>query len=134
MIEVLYGAHTDVQTVLRVIFGLKMSLSGCPILGKFRALGQMHLPFATLEETIMRTISLLVLKKFKEKNTDSVVFRASELESFYREISDVNKGFYSRIKNIVKEDSSLNALVILNSFSEYGVIGIEDLIESLGDD
>jgi hypothetical protein len=119
----------DAQTALRMVFGLKMSLSGCPVLGKFKMLGKRHLPFATLEETILRTIAMFVVNKINKKDKDMIVFRLSEIEDFYSEISRVNKDFFERISEVVKEDSSLNALVILNSFSEFATIGIRDMIK-----
>ena len=121
----------DIQTALRVVFGLKMSLSGCPILGQFKMLGKLHLPFADMEETVLRTISMMVINRLREQRGESIEFKLSELEAFYRDVGTVNKDFLKRIRAVVEEDSNLNALVILNSFSQYAGFCVRDLVDKI---
>ena len=48
--------HCDVQIGLKSILGVVMATSGCPVLSKFRGMANFHLPFASLEETVVRTV------------------------------------------------------------------------------
>ena len=54
----------DVQTGLRALMGLVMATSGCPVLAKLKGLAHYHLPFATVEETTFRTVSLYLLRQY----------------------------------------------------------------------
>jgi len=51
-----YFKRCDVQTALSSLFGLVLATSACPILAELKSMAIFHLPFASLEETIFRTV------------------------------------------------------------------------------
>ncbi|MBT3979701.1 MAG: hypothetical protein HOE90_00025 [Bacteriovoracaceae bacterium] len=58
-----YYKNTSLQDGLFSIFGVIMATSGCPPLDFLRPMARFHLPFSTLEETMIRSSSMKKLKK-----------------------------------------------------------------------
>jgi len=115
-----YRKTMSVQNGLSSLMGLYMATSGCPILDKLRPMVLTHLPFASLEETIYRSISMYLVAQFllnrKGKKPDW------DLKDFMRiceDINDVNQTFVKRLRSLTPKDSSLNALVMLDTFAGY---------------
>jgi hypothetical protein len=106
-----YSRHCDVQTGLRSLVGLVMATSGCPTLSRLKGLAKMHLPFATLEETIFRSTGAYLLKQyfiFKEGGTPDLELKG--LHAFYEELQTVNRCFKRRIDAASEKDANMNAL------------------------
>ena len=93
-----YSRNCDVQTGLRSLVGLVMATSGCPTLSRLKGLAKMHLPFATLEETVFRSTGAYLLKQyfiFKEGGVPDLELKG--MHAFYEELQTVNRYFKRRI-------------------------------------
>ncbi|MBF0388020.1 MAG: hypothetical protein HQL20_09250 [Candidatus Omnitrophica bacterium] len=89
-----YSKDTDMQTAASSLLGIVMSTSPCPILSQLKPMARFHLPFASLEETRYRAISMYLLGQFfllkQGKKPD---WELSELNKLYMNIDTVNRAF-----------------------------------------
>lgn len=122
----IYSKHTSLQKGLSSLIGIYMCCSGCPILDKLRPLVKFHLPFANSEETTFRVVSMhLLAQYFLFKKGEKPDLELKNLYSLYEQIKKVNKKFCDRINYAIKNDASVNAVIILNCFAEGISLSIE---------
>ena len=116
--ERVFTKSASVQDGLFSIFGIVMATSGCPIMNFLKPMARFHLPFATHEETIVRSISMHLLSKyFQKKRGQKVEFDLESLDKKYAEVQKVNDGMLARIRSVVSSgDADANAVVILHAF------------------
>jgi hypothetical protein len=78
-----------------------------------------HLSFSSVEETVVRAISLYLLKQyFIWKSGGEPDWNLKKLEQHYQNVRQVNQGILRRIRSLSKKgDADLNALVILDDFA-----------------
>ncbi len=92
-----YSKKTTVQRGLGSLLGIHMVTSGCPAMEVLKPMVRFHLPFASLEETIFRTVSTyLVGQYFCKKKGFPGDFELNKLKVFYLEIQKVNVGIVRR--------------------------------------
>jgi hypothetical protein len=109
--ERMYVKDCDVQTGLRSLLGLIMATSSCPTLAQFRGLAAVHLPFATLEETLFRAAGAYLLKQYylgKNGGVPDVEMRG--LERIYQELQIINRCFKRRLDTAFENEANLNAI------------------------
>ena len=117
--ERIYSRKGAAQETLRSIVGVCMAASGCPILKKLQPMVRFHLPFASIEETEYRVLSMYMLAQyFVHKNNKTPDLEFKGLIEIYNNIRKVNKNFVKRLKVIVEKDSNLNALITLDCFAQ----------------
>lgn len=127
-----YFKKCDVQTALSSLFGLVLATSSCPILAKLKGLAIFHLPFASLEETIFRTVGAYLLKQyFKEKADGNGDFSLQGLKVYYEQLQDLNIDFSKRIKAASQYDANINAIIRLFVLSESVTISLEERLEKI---
>ncbi len=121
----LYASEVPVQNAIGSLIGLIMVTSGCPVLDYLRPMARTHLPFATAEETMYRAITMYLFAQYflyrKGKKPD---WDLKHLVEVYEEIRVVNKSFVKRLSDLQIQDSSLNALVILDCFADLTTFSI----------
>jgi hypothetical protein len=109
-----------------------MATSGCPVMDILKPMARFHLPFATVEESIFRSISVYLLRQYfiylQEKECD---FQLEKVKSCYREIELVNNGMFKRINSASKLDADNNAIIILNCLSQLLQLELDDNLQSL---
>jgi len=114
-----YLKHTSLQSGLSSLVGIYMVTSGCPVMNKLKPMVRHHLPFATIEETQYRVISMYLLAQyFLYKRGEKPDWNLKNLIKIYEDIRIVNKSFHQRLCSIKTEDASLNALVKLDCFAD----------------
>ena len=114
-----YSRKGTVQETLSSVIGACMAASGCPILKKLQPMVRFHLPFASMEETEYRVLSMYMLAQyFVHKNNKTPDLEFKGLLEIYNNIRNVNKHFVKRLKVIVEKDSNLNALITLDCFAQ----------------
>ncbi len=115
-----YVKKTSLQKGLFSIFGVIMATSGCPSMDFLKPMARFHLPFATKEETIVRSVSIYLLRQYfvhMQGNTPDLAL--NDLDERYKKIHLLNKGFVQRIEQIKKNgDVDRNSIVILDCFSQ----------------
>jgi len=118
---------------LSAIFGVIMATSDCPIMNFLKPMARFHLPFASVEETTVRTTSMYLLGQyFKYKDQTDMKIDFKTLENHYTQVKSVNEGIIKRISNVSSEDADKNAIVTLHSLSlflsmeiDYSLSGLE---------
>ena len=89
-----------------------------------------YLPFATGEETIIRSTSFFLLRQYFEyRNGNISDINLKGMDEYYREIQLVNAGMLARINAITPKDADSNAIIILNSLAELLVIACENSLD-----
>lgn len=127
-----YFKDCDVQTGLRSLLGLVLATSGCPILSKFRGLAASHVPFATLDETIFRTVGAYLLRQyFAYRNGGEPDLEMRGLDTFYQEVQSVNQSLNKRLMTASQNDANLNAIVALSCVSIGVTYSLEDNLKEL---
>lgn len=111
-----YAKDTTLEEALRSLLGLKMATSGCPVLSELKPMAIHHLPFASSDEFIMRSVSHYLLQQYFEKrNHREPDWELKGLVERNQRLQLVNQALWQRIHSVCKGDSNLKAL--LNFFS-----------------
>lgn len=127
-----YSKKTSVMEGLSAIFGVIMATSDCPVMEFLKPMARFHLPFATIEETTVRTASMFLLAQyFKNKSQQDMTCDFSTLEKHYLRVQNVNEGLLRRIHSISSEDADKNAIITLHSLSQFLSMEIDYSLSSL---
>ncbi len=128
----LYGKKTNVQKALGSLLGVYMAASGCPSMERLKPMARFHLPFATLEETVFRSVGAYLLGQyFLKKQGKQADLDLVELAGFYKGIQVVNRGITERLRGVVGKDAVNNAVICLDMFAKELPYAIEDSLEEL---
>ncbi len=115
-----YCKRTSIQTGVSSILGIYMPASGCPILAHLKPMVRFHLPFASIQETMYRSMSMYLVKQYlRKKKGLEPDWNMQGLIDLYEEIHKVNSAFHKRLSCLDGEDANVNALVILDVFADY---------------
>ncbi len=115
-----YCKRTTIQTGVSSILGIYMPASGCPILAHLKPMIRFHLPFASIQETMYRAMSMYLVKQYlRKKKGLEPDWNMQGLIDLYEEIHEVNSAFHKRLSCLDGEDANVNALVILDVFADY---------------
>ena len=113
-----YVKETSLNAALYSLFGLIMSTTDCPLLEFLKPMARFHLPFASIDETVMRTTSMYLLGQyFAAKNGKTPDFALEKLDEHYRKVSELNHAFSKRLSRITSGDAEHNAINVLNNFA-----------------
>lgn len=122
-----YRKTCDIQTGLQALVGLIMATSACPVLSRLKTLANFHLPFATLEDTIFRTVGAYLIQQYYiHMEGGKGDFELKKLKNYYNDLSDLNTAFLRRIEIASESDANLNALVQLEALSFMMHVTIEE--------
>jgi hypothetical protein len=95
-------------------------------------MARFHLPFATVDEAMFRSISVYLLRQyFAYQQGGTSDFFLKNVKSYYEKIETVNKGILNRIKHASRLDADRNAIVILNALAQILHMEIDDDLRSL---
>ncbi|MCC6487849.1 MAG: hypothetical protein IT364_10150 [Candidatus Hydrogenedentes bacterium] len=121
-----------IQKALSSLVGLRMATSGCPILAKFKPMARFHLPFASTEETVFRSVSAYLLAQyFLRQRGHAADLDLDGLRATYDLIHEVNVGLANRLRVIPSGDAHLNAIVILDLLTHALPYSIEDKLAGI---
>lgn len=130
--ERIYSRNTTVQLGLSPLIGIVMTTSGCPAMEKLKPMVRFHLPFATLEETIFRMVSMhLVAQYFQKQDGRPAEWNLDGLAKVYAEVGVVNRDFAQRLRDAAKKDANVNALVNLDCFATMVPLAAEEILSGL---
>ena len=122
-----YFKSTTIQEALGAMAGIFMSASKCPTMSKLKPLVRFHLPFASLEETGYRVISMYLLAQYiKKNNGQEPDWEMKELGELYKEIQIVNSSIAQLLSSLEEKDTSKNAVVVLNNFATFLTFRLEN--------
>jgi hypothetical protein len=127
-----YSHVTTVQKGLSSIIGICMVTSTCPVMDPLRPMTRYHLPFASTQETLFRSVSYYLLRQYFEmKEGKSPDWTLDGLIDIYSKVSVVNKGISRRVSNASKRDANINAIIILHSYGESIPFFIENNLSEI---
>lgn len=115
-----YVKDADVQTGLYGIVGIVMATSGCPVMNFLKPMARFHLPFSTVDETIMRSVSFYLVRQFfNAKKGEAFDLELKDLDKNYADIQKVNQGISQRFKLVIQGgDANKNTVTTLDCFSK----------------
>ncbi|MFA7403553.1 MAG: hypothetical protein WC007_06135 [Pelobacteraceae bacterium] len=114
-----YYKETSLQDGLGSLMGIIMATGGCPVMEPLRPLVRFHLPFASMEETEFRIVSMyLIAQYFREKNGEKPDWSLDGLQVIYDKVGEVNRSFAERLRSATSKDASVNALIVLDCFAK----------------
>ena len=125
-------SDTTIQHGVCSLMGLLMAASKCPLTAFLKPMARFHLPFASTDETIWRATSTYVLAQYfmyRQGRTPDLIFKG--LSGFYHEIQIVNMAFAKRLRKACREDSMVNAIILLDMFAQSMPSAIDDSLEEL---
>lgn len=115
-----YYKKTSLQVGLGSLLGIVMVANDCPVMGRLKPMMKFHLPFATLEETDYRVLSMYMLAQYViAKNGGEPDWELKNLKDLYEDIKLLNLNICKILREIHPKDAVLNAIVSLNSFAEH---------------
>lgn len=127
-----YCKKTTVQRGLGSMLGIYMVTSGCPVMEVLKPMVRFHLPFASIEETIFKSIgSYLIGQYFLLRQGKEADFKLEKLRSLYLEIQKVNSGIVRRLRPVIAKDAFANAIISLDAFAKELPWSIEDGVQDL---
>ncbi len=124
-----YSKTVPVQEGLSALTGVIMVTSGCPVMERLKPMVRFHLPFASLEESAYRMISMyLVAQLYRNRLGMSADWDISGLEAIYQDVGDVNESFARRLLAAAEKDANVNALVNLDCLAKMLPFKAENLL------
>jgi hypothetical protein len=75
---------------------------------------QFHMPFASMDETIYRTVSMYLTAQFLlMRRGEKPDWELKNLVEIYNAVAPVNRGMTMRLRHASNEDANVNAVIIL---------------------
>lgn len=126
------SSRRPLQQGMAGLVGLAGAASGCPVLAFFRPMARFHLPFATEEETLLRTFSSFLLGRYlQEGGNGAVCIDVEGLRAHSAAAATVNRGMADRIRAAFTKDAVVNAIVILDMFAQAVPYVLKDALAEL---
>ncbi len=127
-----YVKSTTVPHGLSPLLGIIMTTSGCPVMEPLKPMVRYHLPFANLEETVFRMVSMYLVGQFLRNHEGKKAEWSLEgLSRIYGEVAKVNRDFARRMHGAAKRDANANALVNLDIFAIMVPRIAEDMLQQI---
>lgn len=120
-----YFKITDIQNCLGSLFGLIMATSSCPTMDFLKPMARFHLPFATIEETIIRSLGSFLIGKYLQNHDSGIPINIhdikKEMTDHYTKVNEINSKLIKRIEHLVNKENSgdadQNAIIILDTLA-----------------
>ena len=114
-----YFKRTSLQEVLSSAIGIYMTTSGCPVMNVLKPMAKYHLPFASLNETIYRSVSSYLMQQyFRKRRGLEPDWDLKGLNKAYDDIKLLNVATVDRVRKASQKDANYNALIILDVFAK----------------
>lgn len=124
--------NTHLWEGLSSLIGIIMACSGCPGLDPLRPLVRFHLPFASVEETAFRTLSLALLGSLLRKRNGRADDDPLEAVSgLYASVAGINQSFANRLRAAAERDAHVNALINLDVYAQLVPLTMEEFLDAI---
>lgn len=128
--ERVVSGRTSAQRAASSLMGLIMATSGCPHMEFLKPMARFHLPLATEEETIFRSVSSYLLTQyFRQRHQLGADFTLEQLKRNYAELRKINMAMSARLRTVSAQDSTINAIVLLDLFAKTLPDSIDDSLD-----
>ncbi len=123
----LVSQDTTVQRGVSALMGLLIATSGCPHAAFFKPMARFHQPMASRDETIYRaTSSYLMAQYFRKNDGLRADFELEGLKKIYNNMRTVNIAIAKRLRAASETDSSVNAIILLDVYTQALPLVIEE--------
>lgn len=130
--ERVYEKECDVQEGLKSLLGLIMASGECPTLKQLKPMAHFHLPFASVEETIYRTVTSFLLRQYyNHQDGERMDLELDGLAGLYENLQNINRGLLQRISVASEEDANLNAISTLFALSAMVSMTLNEQLEEI---
>lgn len=127
-----YFKAGSVQEGLSPLLGIIMATSGCPIMEPLKPMVRYHLPFASLDETVFRMVSMYLTAQFiRSQAGKKPEWTLEGLARIYGEVKKLNKDFGQRMRDAARSDANVHALVKLNVFAVMLPVEAEKMLKDI---
>ncbi|RRJ84650.1 hypothetical protein D0544_05985 [Aestuariirhabdus litorea] len=127
-----YMKLVGLEEGLRALMGLIMASSNCPILKKLKPMARHHLPFTTMDEFILRSVSIYLTQQyFIYREGGQPDWELKGLVENNKSLQLVNQAFWQRIHSACGEDSNLKALLSFFTLSSSVSYSLETQLQKL---
>lgn len=127
-----YTKLVGLEEGLRALLGVIMATSACPVLGKLKPMAQQHLPFASNQEFILRTISLYLARQyFNFREGRHADWELKGLVRLFQQLQLVNQAFWQRIHDTCEGDSNLKAFLTFFSMASSMTYSLETQLQKI---
>ncbi|WP_020409416.1 DUF6901 family protein [Hahella ganghwensis] len=129
-----YQKRTGLEEALRSLMGLILATSECPILGELRPMAMHHMPFATNEEFILRSVSIYLVQQYfsmRDSREEQPDWELKGLVERNRRLQLVNQALWQRIHETCEADSNLKALLSFFSLASSVTFSLESQLQKL---
>jgi hypothetical protein len=127
-----YSKSATIQEGLSALLGIIMVTSGCPVMERLKPMVRFHLPFASLEESTYRMLSMYLLAQiYRYRKGMSPDLDMNGLDAIYQDVGEVNESFAKRLVAAAKKDANVNAMVNLDCLAKMVPFTVEDLLEEM---
>ncbi|MBX9763688.1 MAG: hypothetical protein K2Y24_11785 [Pseudomonadaceae bacterium] len=127
-----YSKVVGLEEGLRALLGVIMATSACPVLGKLKPMAQHHLPFASSQEFILRTVSLYLTQQyFNLREGRSPDWELKGLVRMFQQLQLVNQAFWQRIHATCEGDSNLKAFLTFFSMASSITYSLETQLQKI---
>jgi hypothetical protein len=128
----IYAKDTTIQQGLSPLIGIIMTTSGCPIMEHLKPMVRFHLPFASMDDTVFRMVSMyLLVQYYRHQDGKQAEWHLDGLTKVYAEVGIVNRDFANRLRDAAKKDANINALVNLDCFASMVPLVAEDTLKAI---
>lgn len=127
-----HNLDTDLQTALQSLLGLMLATSTCPVLSRMKGPARLHMPFATVDETLFRMVGAYFIGQYHQgRQGHQPDWSLRQLAAFYEEVQSVNRHLKMRLDALAGKDAHLNAIVSLMSMSMLVSFSLDQNLENL---
>ncbi len=124
--------HTTAQRGLSSLLGLLFATSGCPHTDFLKPMARFHLPLASDEETIFRAAGMYLLAQyFLRREGKESDLGLSGLKQIYDNLHLLNRMIAQRVRSTAQTDSSVNAVILLDMFTNLMPFVIEEHLDEI---
>ncbi len=130
--ERVYSKRAALEEGLRSLMGLIMATSHCPILSELKPMANHHMPFASNDEFILRSVSIYLLQQYFDfRNGVKPDWELKGLVDRNKRLQLVNQALWQRIHSACESDSNLKALLSFFSMSSSVSFSLESQLQKL---
>ncbi|MFG0380456.1 DUF6901 family protein [Pseudomonas sp. zbq_18] len=127
-----YSKLVGLEEGLRSLLGVIMATSACPVLARLKPMAHNHLPFASSQEFILRTISLYLARQyFHFREGRRADWELKGLVKQFQQLQLVNQAFWQRILDVCEGDSNLKAFLTFFSMSSSMTVSLETQLQKI---
>lgn len=127
-----YEKVTGLEEGVRSLMGVIMASSSCPILRQLKPLAHHHLPFASAEEFMLRSVSTYLLEQlFEHRDGRDADWSLSGLIARHEQLQLVNQALWHRVYGACSGESNHKALLSFFALTSKVSGSLDQQIEQL---